>query len=145
MKLEKYLEFFTQSFAMFIALHGIAGMLGGIGSILLAGEYVKSRWVLDEDGKKVKMVFGSIKEPFVGLLGGVLVALPLIGDTSIPMLLTLSLLTGFGSSKFLKQYIDKKTQDILTSSAADLSGLNIQVISQEETSSETKQPKQNTQ
>lgn len=141
--MDKYLAFFNEAFALFIFLHGIAGLLGGLGSILLAGEFIKSRWIIDEDGKKVKKVYGSIKEPFVGFLGGILVALPLAGDTSIPILLALSLLTGFGSSKFLKQYIDKKTNEVLTSSTADLSGLQIQVISQEEpTSSDTPQPTQ---
>ena len=113
----------TEGIIIFILISGFLGFVGGLGSILLSG-YTPSHWI-EKDGKKVKYVFGSIKEPFIGFLGGILIPLTLESQVSDTILIYTSLLAGFGSSNLLQQYIAKKTKEIVNTSVSEFNAFKV--------------------
>ncbi|WP_347552416.1 hypothetical protein ABFG93_08795 [Pseudalkalibacillus hwajinpoensis] len=110
-------------YVLFVAA---AGALGGIGNILISGEFQPWRKVVNRESHTVHYSIGSVKEPFVGAIGGVLTTLLFVETASAQYLLYISMLTGFGSSAFLKRYIDQKTDQIIEQSNTKLEGENIQ-------------------
>ncbi|MFP3361057.1 hypothetical protein R0K17_27495, partial [Planococcus sp. SIMBA_143] len=66
-------------------------------------------------------------EPFVGAIGGILTTLLFIETASAQYLLYLALLTGFGSSAFLKRYVDQKTDQIIDQNNSAIQNENIQM------------------
>ncbi|MCA0173497.1 hypothetical protein [Bacillus sp. RAR_GA_16] len=111
------------SYLLFITL---AGALGGVGNILISGEFQRFRKIVNHHNQTVYYSIGSIKEPFVGAIGGILTTLLFIETASGQYLLYLALLTGFGSSAFLKRYVEQKTDQIIHENNSVLQNENIQ-------------------
>ncbi|MGA9288389.1 MAG: hypothetical protein WBV93_08530 [Anaerobacillus sp.] len=116
----------TNQFWNYILFITGAGALGGIGSVLIAGEFQPFRKVINYQNNTVHYNIGSLKEPLVGGLGGILTTLLFIDTASGQYLLYLALLTGFGSSAFLKRYVDQKTDQIIEQSHMRIQDENIQ-------------------
>jgi uncharacterized membrane protein len=105
----------------------VAGAVGGVGNILISGEFQRFRKVINYENQTVYYSLGSIKEPFVGAIGGILTTLLFIETASAQYLLYLALLTGFGSSAFLKRYVDQKTDQIIDQNISAIQNENIQM------------------
>lgn len=116
----------TDHFWNYIVFISVAGALGGVGNILISGEFQPWRKVVNQQSKTTHYSIGSLKEPFVGAIGGILTTLLFIESGTGQYLLYLSMLTGFGSSAFLKRYIDQKTNQIIEESNVIIQGENIQ-------------------
>ncbi len=116
----------TNHFWSYILFITVAGASGGIGSVLIAGEFQPFRKVINQQNNTVHYSIGSLKEPLVGGLGGILTTLLFIDTASGQYLLYLALLTGFGSSAFLKRYVDQKTDQIIEQSHMRMQDENIQ-------------------
>lgn len=116
----------TDHFWSYIVFISVAGALGGVGNILMSGEFQPWRKVVNQQSKTIHYNIGSLKEPFVGAIGGILTTLLFIESGTGQYLLYLSMLTGFGSSAFLKRYIDHKTNQIIEESNIKIEGENIQ-------------------
>lgn len=113
-----------------------AGIIGGIGNILLSGEFRLWRKVVNKENRSVHYSIGSIKEPFIGGIGGLLVTLILLKfEKPAAELLYIAMLTGFGSSAFLKGYIDSKIDTIQEQSSTLLQTENLQQLDEDEKSS----------
>ncbi|XEC95948.1 hypothetical protein AB6A23_05110 [Paenibacillus tarimensis] len=93
-----------------ILVAAICGLIGGIGYVLLSGELTPWRPVRDKNYKIVKIVFGSIQEPFIGALSGVVTTLMFYKTIPLHSLAYLSLIAGLGSSAYLKRHIDKQIE-----------------------------------
>ncbi|WP_270182404.1 hypothetical protein [Alkalihalobacillus sp. CinArs1] len=108
-----------------------AGVLGGLGNILLSGEFRLWRKVKSE-GQGVYYSIGSLKEPLIGGIGALLMTLMFFETyKNVENLLYISILTGFGSSAFLKRYIDSKINAIQEQSTALLQTENLQYYDEE--------------
>ena len=118
----------TNHFWSYILFITVAGALGGVGSVLIAGEFQPFRKVINQQNNTVHYSLGSLKEPFIGGIGGILTTLLFIETASGQYLLYLALLTGFGSSAYLKRYIDQKTDQIIEQSHMIIQAENIQSL-----------------
>ncbi|WP_377891478.1 hypothetical protein [Alkalihalobacillus sp. R86527] len=115
-----------------------AGVLGGLGNILLSGEFRLWRKVKSEDHQGVYYSIGSLKEPLIGGIGALLVTLMFFETyKNVENVLYLSILTGFGSSAFLKRYIDGKIDLIQQQSTALLQTENLQYYEESNSTGDT--------
>ncbi|MCA0989225.1 hypothetical protein [Guptibacillus algicola] len=90
-----------------------------------------------EDHKGVYYSIGSLKEPLIGGIGALLVTLMFFETyKNVENVLYISILTGFGSSAFLKRYIDSKIDLIQQQSTALLQMENLQYFNEESESTE---------
>ncbi|MGG1685609.1 hypothetical protein [Pseudalkalibacillus sp. NRS-1564] len=121
-----FLSDLSDHFWLYLLSITLAGALGGIGNILISGEFQRFRKVVNQQNNAVYYNIGSIKEPLVGGIGGILTTLLFIETASGQYLLYLALLTGFGSSAFLKRYIEQKTDHIVEQNNKLIQSENIQ-------------------
>lgn len=141
----------SNSFWHYLTLAALSGVIGGIGRILLNGEYEMTKFYMSkqsEDGiwtstlqpfykiifnffdwnpSRTLVVFGSIKEPFIGALGAIIATLMFYGGIHINHLIYLSLIAGFGSSYFLKKYLHNITSVEFTGMETDIEQVEIEV------------------
>ncbi|MGG2093795.1 hypothetical protein AB1283_14075 [Bacillus sp. S13(2024)] len=116
-----------------IVLAAICGCVGGIVNIVVNGNYIKSRMILsDQSGIENRYVFGTIKEPIAGIFSAILVTLPMDVTKEHYLFIQTALIAGFGSSTFLKSYVQKsmvieaqKSSDIIKKYEGKLASLEI--------------------
>lgn len=105
---------------IYIGITGVFGLIGGVGFILLFGEYIKSYKVeiKDQNGNITETTFiiGTIKEIFLGAIGGVLTTLLFYGGIELHHAIHIALITGFGATNYIKRYLEKHHQNMINES-----------------------------
>lgn len=126
------------SFWTYVLFVVSAGVLGGIGNILMSGEFRLWRKVKSADSEGYYYSIGSLKEPFIGGIGALLTTLMFFETyKNVENLLYISILTGFGSSAFLKRYIDAKIDTIQEQSTSLLQTENLQYYEEQGSTGDT--------
>ncbi len=112
-----FYAFINPDWWIYIGLTGLFGLIGGIGFILLFGEYIKSYKVefKDENGNitETTYIIGTIKEIFLGAIGGVLTSLLFYGGIELHHAIHIALITGFGATNYIKRYLEKHHQNMI--------------------------------
>jgi hypothetical protein len=88
------------------------GLIGGLANIMIYkdAQFSYPRIFIDEEGNKT-LIFGSMKELFLGVLAGILSILPVYEAVPGWYVFYLSLLSGVGGSTVITGLLDKRVNN----------------------------------